>query len=380
MSNKIKLIIISIALVSVLYFAISKISNSSSTVKENKSVREQKLVKVKIGNITDKLKLTGTLAPSRLVDIKSKISGELYKLMYEVGDSIEAGDIIALIKPDPNISLNILKKQLNLWKTKLEFEKSERLHREQLELFKKKLISEDEYLNNKHEFYLRKKEFEASKLDLSIYKRENGLESSSKDILTAQLAKISSTIKGTILQIPVQPGTFIRSALSQYGEGTVICTVGDLSKFIVEFSVSEYDLNKIKINQEVKISLNDNLENDYGVISKISPLGNSSKSPVTFDIIVKFTPDNLKCFPGMSANVDVVLGKKENILTIPIETVLFKKNKGTVVINGPNGPEIKKIIIGITDNHSAEVVSGLKKGMEVFTNPKLMIKNIVRKK
>lgn len=380
MGNKIKKLLQSILLILFLCF-ISSILTACSNGNNSKIYgQKQKTVKVKIANLTNKLQLSGPIVPSKLFEIKSKISGEVDELLFEAGDLVNAGDIIAYLNPDPKISLDILKKDLNLWKKHLEFKKHERLFNEKMELYEKGLISDEEYQDSRFDYRILKKELEILKVDLLIFKTENGFDYSSYDSTTSQRAKVVSPANGTILQIPVQPGDFVRSALSQYGEGTVICTVGNLKEYLVELSVSEYDLHKIVAGQQVEISLNGKPETDYGIIRKIIPIGNLTKSPVTFDVKIQFTPKNLECFPGMSANVDILLGKKDSVLVLPIETVLFKKNKGTVVISRPDGPKIKRIIIGTTDNHSVEIVSGLEENMEVFTNPKMMIKEITLKK
>jgi HlyD family secretion protein len=380
MGNKIKKLLQTILFFLFLCFTILFLTACSNEGNSKIFGQKQKTVQVKIGSITNKLQLSGTIVPSKLFEIKSKISGEVDELIFEVGDSVKVGDIIAYLNPDPKISLDILKKDLNLWKKQLEFKKQERLFNEKVELFKKGLISDEEYQDTRFDYRILKKELEILKVDVSIFKNENGFDDSSSGNAVLQRAKVSSPTDGTILQIPVQPGDFVRSALSQYGEGTVICTIGNLKEYLVELSVTEYDLHKIKTGQQVVISLNDKPEIDDGIVMKISPIGNFTNSPVTFDVKIQFTPQNLECFPGMSANVDIVLSKKENILILPIETVLFKKNKGTVVISGPDGPKIQKIMIGITDNQSVEIVSGLEENMEVFTNPKMMIKDIALKK
>ena len=380
MGTKIIKLIKSILLILFLCFTIPILNACSDKGNSKLSGQGQKTVKVKIGNITNKLQLSGTIVPSKLFEVKSKISGEVDELLFEVGDSVKVGNVIAYLNPDPKISLDILKKDLNLWKKQLEFKKQERLYNEQNKLFKKGLISDEEYQDSRFDYRILKKELEILKVDLSIFKKENGFDDSSSDSTASQRAKVLSPADGTILQIPVQPGDFVRSALSQYGEGTIICTIGKLKEYLVELSVTEYDLHKIKTGQKVEISLNDTPEIDDGIVMKISPIGNFTNSPVTFDVKIKFTPQNLECFPGMSANVDIVLSKKENILVLPIETVLFKKDQGMVVISGPNGPQIQKIIIGITDNQFVEIVSGLEENMEIYTTPKVMIKKITLKK
>jgi len=379
MGNKIKKLLKTILLILSLCFTISILTACSNGGNSKISGQEQKTVKVKVGNITDRLRLSGTIVPSQVAAIKSKISGEIDKVLVHVGDSVQTGDIIAYLNPDPKISLDVLKKELNLWKKNLEFKKQERLFNEKEKLFEKKLISDEEYQECKLDYRILKKELEILKLELLIYKKENGFDSSDEQAANIQRAKIVSTITGIILQIPVQEGDFVRSALSQYAEGTVICSIGNLKEYLVETSVSEFDVQKIKTGQQVEISLNDRLEIDIGIVQNFFANKDDSKTTSSFNLKVKFTPENLECFPGMSANVDVILGIKKDVLTLPLEAVLFRSKRGRVVAPGLAGPEIIRVVIGSSDNHTVEIVSGLEENIEVYTNPSKMIKNATYK-
>lgn len=343
------------------------------------SAADLNTVKVKIGNLTNRLRLSGTMVPSEVAAVKSKISGEIDKMLVHVGDSVQVGDIIAYLNPDPQISLDVLKKDLSLWKKDLEFKKQERLFNEKEKLYEKKLISDEEYQDCKLDYKIIKKDLEILKLELIIYRKENGLDFTNNKGATIQRAIIVSPVSGIVLRVLTQKGDFVHSALSQYVEGTVICSIGNLNEYLVELAVSEFDVLKIKTGQQVEISTNIDSEPDSGIVQNFFPSADDSKTTSSFNLKVKFTPENLKCFPGMSANVDVILGKKKNVLTLPLESVIFRNKRGRVVVPGLAGPEIVGIVIGSSDNHTVEIVSGLEENMEVYTNPNKMIKNATRR-
>ena len=66
---------------------------------------------VKRGTVVDKLGETGTIELVRTVEVKSTIAGEIRELPIEAGDWVEAGDLMALIEPDPNQSLQLYQKR-----------------------------------------------------------------------------------------------------------------------------------------------------------------------------------------------------------------------------------------------------------------------------
>ena len=80
-------------------------------LKEEKAEETFATQPVKRGTVVDKLGETGTIELVRTVEVRSTIAGEIRKLSIEAGDWVEAGDLMALIEPDPNQSLQLYQKR-----------------------------------------------------------------------------------------------------------------------------------------------------------------------------------------------------------------------------------------------------------------------------
>lgn len=128
----------------------------------------------------------------------------------------------------------------------------------------------------------------------------------------------------------------------------------------MQLSVDESEIDKIKTNQSVDITLNAFEDKTFtGKISFINQIGNYSSSGTKYTAIVKFSNDgNVKL--GMSGKASIEVEKAENVLAIPIEAVQTRgKEKYVVVVDNDGNTENVVIETGISNEAYVEVKSGL---------------------
>ena len=112
-----------------------------------------------------------------------------------------------------------------------------------------------------------------------------------------------------------------------------------------------------------------------GHVSRIAPQAQQKEGATLFDVEIELDPSNkITLRAGYSANADVIIREKKDVLTIPERLVTFEDGgkKASVEIAG-GGPKVppKKIDIktGISDGLNVEVLSGLKKGDKLVERP-----------
>jgi HlyD family secretion protein len=343
---------------------------------------DDKTVKLKLGTISNLFKVNGTLLPVKIVDVQSPLTGEIINLKINEGDSVVKNQILAEIKPDPKVLMDLMQKENSLLKKKLEFEKNKKLYDDNLNLIKQKMITEEEFNQIEMDFIFKEKDYKLAQMEFDLFIKENGFDFKSSDEMMHKNSYLRSPINGIVLENFANTGMFVKSAYSQYSDGTIICSIGDLSEYVINFSVNEMDYNKLHLNgvAEVKIPGDFKLK-DYGKITQISPIANYKVTPVTFDAQLTFKPAAPKnYFPGMTVELAIIIEEKENILTLPIESILASKKVSNVVIKGINGPELRKIKTGISNNNLVEIISGIENNEEVYLNPKTNIREIVKRK
>lgn len=332
-------------------------------------------IRVKRNKITRTLMLNSVVTPFRMTDIKSSISGEVVSVNYNLGDTIKINDSIIQIKQDPDLLLEYVTLHNKLEKTKLEFSRKEKLYFNSKDLYKKKYISIKEYESIQFDYKSLKIELSTLKTSFNIFKDKYHLNEFNLHSSVQKNSFIRAPFNGVILKNFIHKGDYIKSALSQYSEGTTICTIGDLTEFNIKLSVSEYDIEHIDKKCKVIVFKDNQSAADTGYIYQISPIGNTDSQPVTFDVFVHFKPIKSSYKPGNSVNVEIILFEKSNVLTIPNESVFIKNKNEFVLSKNKNKFIPKKVIVGISDNSKIEVISGLKLNDEIVCNPNLLLKN-----
>jgi HlyD family secretion protein len=144
------------------------------------------------------------------------------------------------------------------------------------------------------------------------------------------------------------------------------------NSFIVKADINETDITKIKIDQEVDITLDAYPDKHFpGKISDISPISKNTAGIITFEVTVK--PDdsaNSSLLYGISANLTITILKTENVLLVPIQAVYEENGKQYVDISSSkdNTAVQVEVTTGASDYDNIEIKSGLKEGDIIFTS------------
>jgi HlyD family secretion protein len=145
----------------------------------------------------------------------------------------------------------------------------------------------------------------------------------------------------------------------------------DLSHLYLDISISEIDINKIKIGQEVQISFDAIPEEMYkGEVSEISKVGESIQEVINYIVTCEIINPNESIRPGMTAAVTINVDKVENVLTVLNRAV---RSDGTSrYVNVVRNNTIIKIPITlgmITEDRSEVIAGDISEGDMVITNP-----------
>jgi len=360
MTMKKKIVISTAALVviggaSLLFFGSKKSSSDSELQK----------VKVVKGTIIDKALAVGTIEPENEISVKSKVSGVVSRIFTDVGVYVKIGQPLLEVRPDPTpLELADAKRQVQLSAVDLDNLKKEQVR--QKSLFNSKLISDKEY----EDF---QKQYEESELRLKISSEKLALmESGRVKIGETEIESIvKAPISGFVLNRTIEVGDPV-TPLTSYQEGTVLMKMANMERLLFKGTVDEIDVGKMKEGMEVEIKIGA-LPNDTvrGTLRKIWLKAEKKDNATVFPIEI-LIPDgkNTVLRAGYSANANIIIQKKVNVLTIPERTVTFSNDSAFVKVSlGPNKEEQRYIKTGLSDAISIEVISGLKEGDEVFEKP-----------
>jgi len=355
-----KIIISSFAVVILAVAAILFFGNSKSSTDE-----QLPRVKVKTGTIVDKALAVGTIEPEIEIAVKSKVSGVVKRLFVDVGQFIKAGQPLLEVRPDPTpLELADAKRQVQLAQVDVDNLKKDRSRQEIM--IKNKLISDKEY----EDF---QRLFDGAELRLKMANEHVALMESGK--VTIGDTEIESIVKapidGFVLNRAIEVGDQVTPQTS-YMEGTVLMKMANMERLLFKGTVDEIDVGKMKEGMEVEIKVGA-LPTDTvrGFLRKIWLKAQKKDNATVFPIEILIPgARNSTLRAGYSANANIIIQKKNNVLTIPERVVTFRNDSSFVKVpTAPGKDEEKHIKTGLSDAISIEVVSGLKEGDEVVEKP-----------
>jgi HlyD family secretion protein len=184
-------------------------------------------------------------------------------------------------------------------------------------------------------------------------------------------ATITSPIAGTVLSRDVEVGDAVSSILVLGSQATLVATLGDTREVYVRGKVDEADIGKVHLDQPARIVVESFKDKKFqGKVTKISPLGLEKDNVTTFEVRVSIQNPGGELRAKMSANAEIILEEKKNVLLIPEGAVIFDKDKSaSVQISDARASEGRKKIavkLGISNGVKAEVLSGLAEGQKVI--------------
>ncbi|HYS53779.1 MAG TPA: efflux RND transporter periplasmic adaptor subunit [Thermoanaerobaculia bacterium] len=326
-----------------------------------------KLVDVTTGSIVEKAVAVGQIQPRQKFQVKSKISGIVRRALIQVGDTVKAGDPLFEIGPDPT-PLEVTEVDRQVDSAEASFRRAETDYKRAQELSRSGVLPKSD-LDQKKEAY------ELARVALRRAQQNRDLTRKGRLTLTGTESIIRAPAAGTILTRAVNPGDPI-VPLTSYQPGTEMATVADMRDLIFKGTVDEIDVGKLSVGMTTRIKVGA-LPTDVvtGRVSRIAPQAQQKEGATLFDVEVELDPANkITLRAGYSANADVIIREKKDVLVIPERLVTFEDGgkKATVELSGGDPKAAgKKVEIktGISDGLSVEVVSGLKKGDRVIERP-----------
>jgi len=326
-------------------------------------------VKVIKGTIMEKALAVGTIEPINEISIKSQISGAVKKLFVDVGAYVHAGDPLLEVKPDPApADVADAKRQLELAIVDFDNTKKE-LNRQQL-LHNRSLISDQDFENTQ-------KDYNESELHVKIAREK--LELMQSGTVTIDNTRIESIIyapiDGYVLSRTVEVGDPV-TPLTSYQEGTVLMKMANMASLVFKGTVDEIDVGKLREGMPAEIRIGA-LPGDTisGKLSKIWLEAEKKENASVFPIEISINPTGKTILrAGYSANADIIIQKKTNILYIPERLVTFRNDSSFVTLAlANNKSEEHSIKTGLSDAINIEVLSGLKEGDKVQEKPVVKI-------
>ncbi|MFN7044010.1 MAG: efflux RND transporter periplasmic adaptor subunit [Flavobacterium sp.] len=379
----------------------------------NDEFKVVELSKVAQTTIVETVSATGKIQPEIEVKISSEVSGEVIALPIKEGQQVKKGDLLVRINPDlyesgVNRSVaSMSTTKAGLSQADAQVKEAKANYDRNKKLFDKGIISKSEW------------DRIVSTYEVAVANKQSAyyqVQSASATVTEAKdnlgRTTIYAPADGTVSLLNIELGERVLG--TQQMAGTEILRIANLNNMEVEVDVNENDIVKVSIGDSANIEVDAYLKREFkGIVTSIS---NSASSTLTADQVTNFKvkvrilkesyqdllegkPENFSPFrPGMTATVDIITKRKENIIAVPISAVVVKddttsvkkdvvaelekkeqEQKGTapksdkkyecVFVKVGDKAKLRVVKTGIQDDTNIEIISGLKAGEEIIIGP-----------
>lgn len=298
---------------------------------------------VKYGNITQTVSVNGNITSQSIANLSFQSGGKLVYLVGKVGENVFAGQIIA--------SLDKTKLQANLRQYQQDFNAA-------------KAAVEQVYDQTKR----------ASDLNFAQKVSQTSAEATQNKSYD-NIKIVEQQLRDADLVSPIN-GTIVKEDVSVVGSNvsvTNVFTVADPNNLYFQMEVDEADIAKVKIGQQVKITL-DSFP-DETITTTVQSIDFVSHTTSTggnaYTVKSNLISNGLALKVGMNGDVDIIINEKKNVLVIP-SSAIFDDNK--VYVKTKTGTTQKTIELGLQSDTDTEVISGLSQGDLVILQPSLVVK------
>ena len=174
--------------------------------------------------------------------------------------------------------------------------------------------------------------------------------------------------RGSSSQEAVQEGATVR-------ERQAILTIPDMREMAVKTNIHESAVQRVAVGQAVRVGIDAFPDERLtGVVTKVAVVADSANAFMNPDL--KVYPTTIKIEgtydwlrPGMSAEVEILVDKLEDVIYVPLQAVTYWDDKRVVYVDNFGNPERREVEVGAFSDSFIELTSGLRAGEEVLLLP-----------
>ena len=304
-----------------------------------KPVVTVKTIRVERGDVTATVSATGTLVPLNKVDVSSKITGLITKVLVKENDFVKQGQTL--------IELDDQQLQSELEQTRAKLNNALQNHLRNQELLAQGAISTQLFDQTQTDYLVAQAAY-----NNTISKLEDTI--------------IRAPIDGVVIGKPIPAGQTVAPGIST---PMVLLTVAELSTMQIETLVDESDIGRITMGQNITFTVDSFPTLSFaGVVTNVSKKAVVQQNVVYYTVLVDVADTQGKLFPTMTARVSIHIGESKNVLLLPLSAIREKKGQKYVSIQRPGGSiEDVPVEVGLMGDEKVEIRGAIVEGDNVVT-------------
>jgi HlyD family secretion protein len=308
-------------------------------------VQAVQLARVRVEDITSRVRAPGKIEPRTQVKISADIPGKVTRLAVKEGDPVRRGQLMLQLD-DTQARSNFEQSQASLSGARSRLRDAEQaLRLAESQYVRQEALSEQKLLSQS-EWDQATRTVEAARIAVSTARdevsRSQAAMAGAADYMSK--SRFLAPFDGVVSALDVEQGEIVVTG-TMNNPGTQILTVSDLSRMIVRADVDETDVVDMRLGQKAKITV-DALP-DTSFVGTVIEIGNTAKRSITstvegqtnFEVKVAFDQQVPAVRPGMTADVDIATATHPQTQAVPIQAVVVRTERELERANRKPGAE-----------------------------------------
>ncbi len=308
-----------------------------------------------VTTIIKKTVATGSVVPRKEVEIKPQVSGIIDTLYVVPGQKIKSGDLVAKVRIIPNmVNLNNAENRVSM--ARISLDNAERELKRNRRLLADGALSDAIFRQFEMDYDNSRQELAAAVDNLELIRKGTTTKSGE-----TSNTLVRATIGGMVLEVPLEEGDSVIES-NTFNDGTTLATIADMDELIFEGKVDESEVGKIRVGMELLLTIGA-IEGEQfeALLEHIAPKGLEENGAIQFEIRAAMElRDDFFIRANYSANADIVLDRRDDVLAISEALLQFEDDKIFVEVEiAPQSFEKRFIETGLSDGIQIEVIAGV---------------------
>jgi len=277
---------------------------------------------VRRGEITRSVSASGTLEALVTVEVGSQISGQVTQVMVDYNDRVRRGQVMAVLDPQNQRSAveqsqaQIASAQAGVAQAQAQVALAQAEYDRQKYLFDRQIIAQAAL--DTAQASLRTARANVASAQAQVRQAQASLRSNQANL---GRTTITAPIDGIVIDRQIEPGQTVASGLNV----AVLFTLAqDLGRVQALVNVDEADIGQVRVGQPVRFTVDAFSEDNFtGQVTQIRVLPTSESNVVAYTVVVEADNPGERLLPGMTANADIILEQKRNVLRVPNSALRF---------------------------------------------------------
>lgn len=322
-------------------------------------------------NLSSQVTASGEVRPLKYVNIGSQSFGKIVEISVKEGDRVRRGQVLLrmeAVQPAADVEstralvesneasvemsdAGLRSAQAELQRSQADYRRASLNWDRAQELYKDKLISQQEYDTRKAEYESAKAAAESAEARLTQAQAELTRARSNVNQTRATLTRASdvlqktiytSPIDGVVTNLPVHVGEQMVPGI-QNSPGSFLMTVADMSAVTAEVKVDETDVINVHLDQPAEVTIdafpNQTFKGTVTEIGSTALVRSTGRSTVEstagtqeakdFKVVITLKEPPPTVRPGLSSTARITTATRESVLTVPIQAITIRR-KGDI--------------------------------------------------